>query len=309
MNSSSGTTWKTRFLRTSYYLYELVKSLIIYPGDPVNFRPLDASPGALERDVEYALSNAIFWISLLPEGKDFLKGRTVLEIGPGSNFGSPLIFACHGARAMVADRFITPWSADYHPKFYALLRERAKTRWPALDLTPLDTVLSRGQYPADIISLCCGSVEELTGVPDCSVDLVVSNAVLEHLYDLPSAFFHLARITKPGGLGIHQVDFRDHRDSSRPLEFLVFGEERYYGIQKITHVEFGNRCRPGEMWRLLEQAGFAVRDFRPDIFADEEYLAEFLVRLRQARKSPYRDFPAEDLRPLSGLWYVVRQAG
>jgi SAM-dependent methyltransferase len=309
MNFPSGGTWKTQFLKSYYYIYEVIKSVIIYPGDPVNFRPLDASPEVLERDVEYALSNANFWISLLPEGEEFLPGRTVLEIGPGSNFGSPLIFACHGARAMVADRFITPWSVDYHPKFYALLRERAKSRWPALDLTPLDTVLARGQYPAEVISLCCGSVEELTGVPDRSVDLVVSNAVLEHLYDLPSAFFHLARITKAGGLGLHQVDFRDHSDFSRPLEFLLFREERYYGIQKVTHVEFGNRCRPGEMWRLLEQAGFAVRDFRPDIFADEEYLEEFLVRLRQARKSPYRDYAAEDLRPLSGLWYVVRQEG
>jgi SAM-dependent methyltransferase len=307
MNSSSGTNWKTQFLRTYYYVYEIVKSLIINPGDPVNFRPLDASPEALERDVEYAAANASFWISLLPEGKEFLKGRTILEIGPGSNFGIPLIFACHGARVMVADRFITPWSADYHPKFYDLLRERVKRQWPSIDLTPLDTVLSQGQYPAEVISLCCGSVEELTGVPDQSVDLVFSNAVLEHLYDLPTAFFHLARITKPGGLGIHQVDFRDHSNFSRPLEFLLFREEKYFGIGKVTHVELGNRSRPREMMRLLEHAGFEVRDFRPDIFVDEEYLEEFLGRLRQARKSPYRDYPAEDLRPLSGLLYVVRQ--
>lgn len=309
MNCSFAAHWKTQFLKSYYYVYEVIKSIIIYPGDPVNFRPLDASPEALQRDVEYAASNANFWISLLPEGNEFLKGRTVLEIGPGSNFGIPLIFACHGARVMVADRFITPWSADYHPKFYALLRETVQEKWPGIDLTPLETVLAQGRYPDDVITLWRGSVEELTDVPDRSVDLVFSNAVLEHLYDLPSAFFHLARITKPGGLGFHQVDFRDHSNFPRPLEFLLFREERYYGIEKITHVEFGNRCRPCQMFRLLEQAGFAVRDFRPDIFADEEYLEEFLVRLRQARKSPYRDYAAEDLRPLSGLLYVVRQEG
>jgi SAM-dependent methyltransferase len=309
MGFGAGKNWKNYILGEVYFFWEKMRSLIVDRSDPFpfNYRPLDASPEALERDVEYSSINAYYWMSLLPGGGEFLRGKTVLEIGPGINFGFPLILACHGAKVMVADKFLTPWNSDYHPKFYALLKERVKKYWPLVDQTALDMVLFQGQYPPEIISLCCCSLEELSGVSDESVDLVISNAVLEHLYDLPSAFSHLARITKPGGLGIHQVDFRDHRDISRPLEHLLFREEQFWGKFKIKHGEFGNCYRPQEMRELLEQVGFEVREFRPDFFTEEEYLAEFLRRLRQARKSRYCDYPAEYLRPLSGLFYVVKQ--
>jgi SAM-dependent methyltransferase len=208
---------------------------------------------------------------------------------------------------MVADRFLTLWDLDYHPQFYALLKESMKNHWPLIDPTPLDRVLSQGQYPPESISLCSSSLEKLSGIPNRSVDIVVSNAVFEHLYDLKSAFSHLARITKSGGVGLHQVDFADHRDRSRPLEHLLLKEEVFYGKFKARLGEFGNRYRPQEMRQLLELVGFEVREFRPDIFTEEEYLTEFLGRLRQTRKSRYRDYPAEDLRFISGRFYVVKK--
>ena len=156
---------------------------------------------------------------------------------------------------MVADRFLPPWDPDYHPKFYALLKDSMENHWPLIDPTPLDRVLSQGQCPPESISLCSSSLEKLSGIPNRSVDIVVSNAVFEHLYDLKSAFSHLARITKAGGLGLHQVDFRDHRDNSRPLEHLLMRDDEFYGKFKAIHGEFGNRFRPQEMRQLLEQVG------------------------------------------------------
>jgi ubiquinone/menaquinone biosynthesis C-methylase UbiE len=182
-----------------------------------------------------------------------------------------------------------------------------KNHWPLIDPTPLDRVLFQGQYPHESISLCSCSLENLSGIPDRSVDIVVSNAVFEHLYDIKSAFSHLARITKSGGVGQHQVDFRDHRNYSRPLEHLLLGEEMFYGKFKARLGEFGNRYRPQEMKKFLELAGFEVREFRPDIFTEEEYLTEFLERLRQARKSRYCDYPGDDLRFISGRFYVVKK--
>ncbi len=176
-----------------------------------------------------------------------------------------------------------------------------------IDPTPLDRVLSQGHYPPESITLCSCSLEKLSENIDKSVDVVVSNAVFEHLFDLESAFYHLARITKPGGLGIHQVDFRDHRNYSRPLEHLLLKDEEFYGKFKARQGEFGNRYRPQEMQELLELSGFEVKEFRPDIFTEEEYLIEFLERLRQARKSRYCDYPAENLRFLSGRFHVVKK--
>jgi hypothetical protein len=103
------------------------------------------------------------------------------------------------------------------------------------------------------------------------------------------------------------VDFRDHRNLSRPLEHLLFGNREFSRLFKEKHSECGNRFRPKEMGQYLEAVGFEVKEFRPDIFAEEEYLNEFLERLRQAKKSQYRNFSAEDLRCVSGLFIVVKK--
>jgi SAM-dependent methyltransferase len=296
----------TDYLKGEYcYFYE--KYVLKEVCDPVNFSRLDATPEAIQRDVDYALSIASVWLELFPDGSEFYRGKKVLEVGPGINFGTMLTLACHGGKVMVADRFLPPWDPDYHPKFYALLKERLQNRWPHLDPTPLDRVLSMERYSPESITLCPCSVEKLAGVPENSIDIVVSNAVLEHLYDLPSAFKHLARVTKPGGLGIHQVDFRDHRDYTRPLEHLLMRDDEFYGKFKAKQGEFGNRYRPSEMQELLERAGFEVKEFHPDIVIDEKYLAEFLWRLRQTKKSRYRDFPVEGLRFVSGRFLVVKK--
>ena len=274
---------------------------------PVNFQPLDSSTEALQRDVEHSVLLSNSYLNKLPEGVQSIKGKRVLEIGPGTNLGPILTLACHGAEVLVADRFLTPWDPDYHPQFYALLRDKLKNRWPSINLTPLDRILSQGGYPPESISLYPCSLEELSEVPDQSVDVVISNAVLEHLYDLKSAFFYLARITKLGGLGIHNVDFRDHRNFSRPLEYLLLSNKEFSREFKERQGECGNRYRPQEIKQLLELVGFEIKDLQPISFVEEDYFNEFLGRLRQARKSRYRDYPPEDLRLISGSFIVIKK--
>jgi SAM-dependent methyltransferase len=305
MEFSLGKKWISYIKGEIYYYYE--RFYLRNVNAPVNFGYLDSSSEAVQRDVEYALGTADPWIKLLPSGEEYLNGKRILEIGPGINFGLSLIMACYGAEVMVVDRFLPPWNPDYHPRFYALLRDKIAERGPLVDLTPIDAILSRGDYPKSSLSLYTCSLEKSFVISDQSIDLIFSNAVLEHLYNLETAFSHLARITKPGGLGIHQVDFRDHRDYSRPLEHLLFKEAEFYGKFKAKQGEFGNRIRPREMWQLLESVGFEVKEFRPNIVVEEEYLAEFLPRLRQAKKSRYRDYNAEDLRYISGLFIVERK--
>ncbi len=278
-----------------------------YPSQPVNLQPLDASPEGIARDVAYALGTADTLIKSLPGGVEFLKGKRVMEIGSGVNFGTILTIACYGAEVTAVERFAPPWNPDYHPKFYAHLRDQLAARDASIDLTPLDMIVSSQGYPPGSIVVHSCSLEELKGVPEHSIDLVFSNAVFEHLYNLKSAFTHLARITKPGGLGIHQVDFRDHRDPSRPLEHLLLSNREFSRVFKEKHSECGNRYRPKEMRQFMESVGFEVKEFNPDIDVEEGYLREFLERLRRARKSRYRRYDAESLRYTSGLFIAVRK--
>jgi SAM-dependent methyltransferase len=269
---------------------------------PVNLSQRDASPEGIAKDVAYALDvgrNTLGWLSEFGE----LRGKVILEIGPGINFGPILFLACHGATPIVADRFLAPWDPNYHPEFYRHLRVELYRQHPELDLRPIDALLDSGMYPPDILSRVEAATESLS-LDNNSVDIVVSNAVLEHLEDHAQAFFQLYRITKPGGSGVHQVDFRYHRSFDRPLEHLLLSPGDFDRISG-TFRELGTYLRPFEMTELFKLSGFEVH-FSPNLFASIEYLQDILPRLRKTRKSRYHAISKHNLRILGGL-FIVRK--
>ncbi len=199
------------------------------------------------------------------------------------------------------------WDANYHPKFYSALRKTLAEHDPAADLAPLDRLIEENAYADDGIRRIERSAEDLRGIPDSSIDIVVSNAVLEHLFDLPAACRELGRVSKPLAWGFHQVDFRDHRDFQRPLEFLLLGDRQFRRIFAERHGECGSQWRPSESAEFFETAGFEVTRFAGNMFADENYLGEFELRLRKSA-SRYRDVPLAELRTLGGLFRLRRRS-
>ncbi|MCB9109940.1 MAG: methyltransferase domain-containing protein [Anaerolineales bacterium] len=275
---------------------------------PVNFGERDTSPESLQRDLEYAVQIGLNFIKRLPDGVKSLPGKAVLEIGPGINFGSTLLMATFGAKVMVSDLYLSPWKAEYHPKFYALLRSWVKENYPQTDISPIDRILDSGGYPPESIGCYSTPLEELAGIMDESVDIILSNAVFEHLANPEQAFRQLARVSKPGALGYHQVDFRDHNNFSRPLEYLLIADEAFSIEFKQTHGERGNRYRPHEYWEFFEEIGFEVQRFVPSSFADDSYLADLLPRLRSANGSKYKDAPIDELKQISGLFCLKKRS-
>ena len=218
----------TPILNTARHIKaQLRNRLLPQRTPPVNLRSRD--PAALERDVAYAVQVAVNWMKHMRRVGFSLPGANILELGPGTDFGPQLIFASHGAKVTVADRFLSPWDDHYHPQFYRMLR----ARWDG-PAAALDAVIAANAYPLQAIGRIAQSGEELD-LPAGSFDLVLSNAVLEHVQDLPRVAENLARITKSPGLNMHQIDFRDHADFSRPLEFLLLTDREYGTIFKRTN--------------------------------------------------------------------------
>ena len=269
---------------------------------PVNYRRQDASAEAIARDVSYALSIAGSYVQRVPGGAAGLVGRRVLELGPGHSLGTAVVLACHGAHVTATDRYLAPWDATYHPAFFAALLARLSAERRDLSPAPLLALLAAGDFlPPALAPLHLG-VEDLGNVPAGSFDLVVSNAVFEHVEDVPRALDGLARITRRGGLGIHQVDFRDHRDFSRPLEYLTLAEEDFR--REFTHCrgECGNRWRHSGMGASMRRAGFEVLDFEANMFAEPHYLADLRPRLHREQ----RGLDEDSLSILSGCFVLRR---
>ncbi len=115
--------------------------------------------------------------------------------------------------------------------------------------------------------------DTLADIPDGSVDVILSNSVLEHVRDLPALCAELARILAPGGVMLHRVDYRDHF-FKYPFHFLLFS-------QKI----WNRFLDPGDLprWRYddhaaaLARAGFDVSVL--DYARDEDAFAAVADRL------------------------------
>jgi SAM-dependent methyltransferase len=94
-----------------------------------------------------------------------------------------------------------------------------------------------------------------TGLPPAGADVLVSNSLMEHLPDVPAALAEWARITAPGGYGMHVIDVTDHRHYTHPevhpLEFLTVDDP-----QPIVYAS--NRLRLPDFVPLFEAAGFEL---------------------------------------------------
>jgi ubiquinone/menaquinone biosynthesis C-methylase UbiE len=137
--------------------------------------------------------------------------------------------------------------------------------------------------------------EDMRSIDAGSFDAVFSNATLEHFYDLPAVARELYRVTKLNGLSRHQIDFRDHRDFSRPLEFLLDDDDGFALALKGNRWMQGNRLRPSEVIRVFYEAGFQLLEIHPNTTAEMAYLADFVPRLRAANYTRYAGWPVGDL--------------
>jgi hypothetical protein len=131
---------------------------------PVNLRLRDPSQPAIDADVSYALQVGQAYLGFFAAEDIDPCGKSVLERGPGINFGSALVLACHGVRPILADRFLANWEANYHPKFYSALRKTFAEHDPAADLTLLDRLLGQNAYADDRIRGIARSAEDLGGL-------------------------------------------------------------------------------------------------------------------------------------------------
>jgi hypothetical protein len=167
--------------------------------------------------------------------------RSVAEIGPGDSLGTGVAALLTGAGSLHALDVVRYASAAHNEvvldELVRLFRERA----PIPELPGVFPQLQEHGFPHHILTeermrqgLSPPRVEEirkaLRGQPstitfdyvvpwmervsDLALDLVISQAVLEHVADLESTYASLARHVRIGGGMSHVIDFRSHRLTS-----------------------------------------------------------------------------------------------
>ena len=256
-----------------------------------------------------------------------LAGKRVLELGPGDNFGVALRFIAAGAEQVVAlDKFYSWRDPEQQRAIYTALldslpagqRERAEGAISlAGDVEP---------DPERIRYVYGTGIEEGDKLFDHEAfDLIVSRAVLEHLYDTDASLDAMDRLLAPGGLMLHKVDFRDHGMFSgfghNPLTFLTIPRRVWRWMS--YHSGRPNRRLIDWYRRKLDALGYEdARLLTTHLVAQEAEVephrervpredwpretGEVIEAVRPKLASDYRDLPDDDLA-VQGIFMIARK--
>lgn len=128
----------------------------------------------------------------------------------------------------------------------------------AIDISPEELALNK-----DVTETYVADVAAGLPMPDASVDLVLSRALLEHVDGVPSAVRHMARVLRPGGVALHFVPCR-YSLFGTAARALPFGPVLWLTHKVMPHtrgtVEFPvyyDHCYPQALEREFGAAGFS----------------------------------------------------
>ncbi|MBI1735083.1 MAG: class I SAM-dependent methyltransferase [Candidatus Rokubacteria bacterium] len=215
-------------------------------------------------------------------------GFTWLELGPGDSVASAVVAWAHGAAGgwLIDSRALATMDMAVYRPLVASLAARALARdvRPLADAVDVPDLLRRtnARYLTE-------GVASLRQIADATVDIVFSQAVLEHvpLDGIDATFRELFRVQTPGGHGSHRVDFRDHLQNS--LHNLRFSqavwEKPWFAARGGFYT---NRLRLSQIVVRARAAGFVVEVVDRDLFPA-------LPLPRPALAPMFRDLSDDDL--------------
>lgn len=260
--------------------------------------------------------------------RDFVFPDVVAELGPGDSIGVGLAALLSGARRYIALDAVghADWAGNLRvfDELVELFERRSPIpmgdAFPEMPFDPVECTFPnqiipesrlKGSLSPDRVAylrrLVSGEVEDrsvldyrvpwgMPGPGDCqTVDFLLSNAVMEHVVDLPGMYGAIFSWLRPGAYSSHQIDFRSH---------------------SIFRAWDGHWACPEWLWRmfvgrrpyLLNREPFAVHRHLAQLAGFEEVtVLRSKAEPRSKRLSPrFRNMDPED-RATAGGYVLLRK--
>jgi len=226
-------------------------------------------------------------------------GKRVLELGPGFTMSIPLLFAADGASYVAGvDKFVPFQTAPYYARFYTRLRDTLdnaqKARYDGairLDNLSLNEQVAGLVYGKDLPEIVSGLGPE-------SYDLIVSNAVMEEIYDPTPVLRAQGQLLRPGGVMVHMIDLRDYGMFStrgfHVLEFLTVPDWVYRRMVEASGQQ--SRRMLSDYAAAAARMGYASEIYVSHILGHENPMDE---PKREIRKGV--DYTEADLKLISEI--------
>lgn len=261
---------------------------------------------------KWTIEQGITQIQLLEKAGFSIYGKTVLELGTGWEPFIPFIFHLAGCKKIIL--------SDAH---HLLERETV--------ISTISDLIKHSNLMSDALKIDVNEIKNklqipityslddifrrfnftymapydarTTNLPDCSIDLITSRAVLEFIPPsiLNEIFLEFNRILKQEGRMCHIIDNSDHwehydKGISR-LNFLKFNDF-LWKFTSINPLVYLNRLRHFEYLHMLDKTNFKI-DY--DNSKPDEKALNDLRNMKICKK--YRNIPPEELAILTS--YIV----
>ena len=110
-----------------------------------------------------------------------------------------------------------------------------------------------------------------------SVDIIVSNAVLEHVQNPDILFSSMSSLLKPGGIMVHSADLKSHElHYKTDLDFLTISDRLWKWMTFYRGAP--NRLRKSDFEKLLQRYDFELESFKVTSSISPEKIESFKTR-------------------------------
>lgn len=211
----------------------------------------------IERSVKYDFSVVALWDFFLNKycGDDFsIKGKTILELGPGADLGVGLILLSLGAKkynSLDINNLIETVPNELYEELFNTIDKQDNT---VITIDELSRQLELTKNAKnESLNYVCDPLFDTNRFKDDGIDLVLSNAAFEHFDDIEKTFSQLSGIVQSGGTLLAEVDLSTHtrwiRDKD-PLNIYRYSP-LYYNMMKFSGSP--NRVRPYQYAEYLNK--------------------------------------------------------
>jgi SAM-dependent methyltransferase len=290
--------------RPFYTLGQMARNLLCHASLVQQLKFRLSQSGRLT-DVGYTLSVFQRHFPRLESLGFTIEGAYIAEMGPGDAMSMELLLYVLGASGVCGLDVVAVTDANtWHPAWEEL------TRWAEEQVTDSEkAALERRvelakQMVLELSPEHCLEAENLSGLhyllvsrskpwplPDGSMDLIFSQAVMEHVAPLEASYIEQARVLKPGGYISHRIDLKDHLNSRDWRDHLTYSELQW-SLMTSHRPGFTNRARASQHLAALERAGL-------EILHVERQMNDAPPLRRSLLAAAFRDLDDEDLNTCS----------
>ena len=245
----------------------------------------------IQRAIDYDFSVVDHWLEIYREytgQSSDLKGKTILELGPGADLGIGLTTLWKGARkynSLDVHNLVESVPDQFYESLFQAMDNRQEQG--AVTITELRNQLNLTRAGKnEKLNYVCRSDFDIRAFKNEGVDLVFSQAAFEHFDDIDRAFAQLSETVKSGAVLVAEIDLNTHTRWLRDVDPL-----NIYRYCDTTYKLFKfrgspNRLRPNQYKSTLEKYGWDDVRILPLTKVNNGYLSKVKGKLNPRFREP-----------------------